>query len=171
MGRQSVENGIMPGKGAQSNRNIKEFHAHEKSELDPIIPHDKKHHSKSVDSLQQSVNGWESTFNAISDWVALIDLEYRILKTNKSGEKFTGLSSAELVGQLCCKMTHGSTKPVSGCPMEQMIRTGQRAEAELHIPDNSQWLSITVDPLKDDNGKTVAAVHIVCDITRQKKAE
>ncbi len=161
----------MPDKEAQSDQGIKEFHAHEKSELDRIIPRDNKHHGKSMDFLQQSVNGWESTFNAISDWVTLIDLECRVIRTNKSGEKFTGLSSAEIVGRLCCRMTHGSTKSVSGCPMEQMIRTGERAEAELQLPDDGRWLSVAVDPLKDDYGKTVAAVHIVRDITQQKRAE
>ena len=120
---------------------------------------------------QFSADVLENIFDAVSDWVILTDMKCRILKTNLSGEKFTGLSSEEIIGKCCCELVHGSTKRISGCPLKEAIRTGRRASAELWIPQSQRCLAITIDPIKDDKDKIKSAVHIVRDITQQKKVE
>ncbi len=119
---------------------------------------------------QFSGDGFESIFDAISDWVAITNLKGRILRTNRSGENFTGLSSAEMVGKLCCELVHGSKKHILRCPLEEMIRTGQRASAELQLPD-SRCLVVTVDPITDEEDNIRTAVHIVRDVTQHKSVE
>jgi len=121
--------------------------------------------------LQRGKEEWEKTFNAISDWVAMTDLKGRILRTNRAGEDFTGIPVAEIVGQSCCKLVHGSEKPIPGCPLLKMLATGQCATAELQVPQSSQWLMVTVDPITDQGGKIVGTVHIARDITKRKKIE
>ncbi|MEE9369908.1 MAG: ATP-binding protein, partial [Sedimentisphaerales bacterium] len=126
---------------------------------------------KVEEALQRSRKDWEETFNAISEWVVLVDLKGRILRTNRAGEEFTGKPLAEIVGQSCCKLVHGSEKHIPDCPLLKMQQTGQRANAELRIPGTSRWLMVTVDPVTNEEENFVGAVHITCDITARKKAE
>jgi len=114
---------------------------------------------------------WVEIFDAISDWVVFMDLEGRILRSNRVGEKFTGLSRDEIIGQSCCKLVHGSEKHIAGCPLQKMLKTGQRANAELKVPGKDCWLMVTVDAVTNEKGDVIGAMHIVRDITARKRAE
>ncbi|MBU0496149.1 MAG: GAF domain-containing protein, partial [Chloroflexi bacterium] len=114
---------------------------------------------------------WQMTFDSITDWVSLVDLEARIQRTNRVGETFVGVPPAEMLGQTCCQLIHGTTEPISECPLRQMQRTRRREAAEFRIPGAERWLMITTDPLLDEHEQLVGAVHIVRDITTRKHAE
>ncbi len=168
-GRRPVENGAMRDSENNEEKKVEELRA-QKAKLERVGGHVARH-SKAEQKLQLDGDQWENTFNAISDWIVLIDLKGRILRTNSSGEKFTELSSTEIVDQSCCKLVHGSEKHIPDCPMREMIRTGQRASAELQLPGGLRYLTVTVDPITDEKGNIRAAVHIVRDITQHKRAE
>ena len=55
---------------------------------------------KAEEAVRRSKQQWETTFNAMSDWVVLIDVGSRILRTNRIGENFTGKPLAEIIGQI-----------------------------------------------------------------------
>ncbi len=122
-------------------------------------------------ALERSKKDWAKTFNAMSDWVALIDLKGRILRTNRAGENFTGRTLDEIIGQSCCRLVHGSEKHIPGCPLLKMRETGQQASIELQVPDTDQWLMVTTDPVTDEEGEIIGAVHATRDITERKQAE
>jgi PAS domain S-box-containing protein len=126
---------------------------------------------RAEEALRRSKKEWESTFNAMSDWVVLMDVEGRILRTNDIGEEFVNVPVAEMVGQTCCKLVHGSDTHLPNCPMLKMFRTSQRETMELQLPGSRRWLRITVDPVINEKGAVVSAVHIVSDVTERKKAE
>ncbi len=126
---------------------------------------------RAEEALLRSKKNWENTFDSMSDWVFMIDLKGRVLRTNRAGEDFTGIPLTEIVGQLCCKLVHDSEKPIPGCPLKKMLKTGQRATAELQIPDTNRWLMVTVDPVMDEEDNITGAVHITRDITERKQAE
>ncbi len=139
-------------------------------ELHPTKP-DITEHKKAEEAVRRSKQQWENTFNAMSDWVILIDLGGRIIRTNRAGENFTGKPLAEIVGQSCCKLVHGSEEHIPDCPLTKMLRTGQQASTELQVSGTDQWLMVTVDPVTDREGNIVGAVHITRDITDRKQAE
>ncbi len=122
-------------------------------------------------AIQLSKREWVATFDAMSDWVSLIDLKYRILRTNRSGEKFVGVPLGEMIGQTCYSLIHGIEEPIPECPLQKMLQTHQREVADFHVQECNRWLRITVDPVKDEDGNLVKAVHIVRDITGLKKME
>lgn len=121
--------------------------------------------------LQHIKKDWEITFNAISDWVSLIDLNRCILRSNFAGVDFVHLPLENMEGQNCCKLIHGAKQPIPQCPLKKMLKTHRRESLELYVPDEDRWLMIIVDPVKDKDGKMMRAVHIVRDITHQKKME
>ncbi len=101
------------------------------------------------ESIGRSKKEWESTFNAMFDWVVVMDIEGRILRTNRAGQEFTGVALDDIVGQSCCKLVHGSDKHIPGCPMVKMFQTGKRESTELQVPGTEKWLMVTVDPVTD----------------------
>jgi len=123
------------------------------------------------EALQRSKKEWETTFDAMSDWVALINPEGRILLSNCVGEEFTGVSSAQMLGQSICKLVHGTEKCIPACPLSKMLETVERAAMEFQVPDTSRWLMVTVDPVINKQGNIVGAAHITRDITERKNAE
>ncbi len=113
---------------------------------------------------------WLDIVNAFSDIVILTDIEGHILQVNKAGENFTGIPSQKMIGKSCCTLFHGSKKQFHDCPMQKMLQTGRRANAEYYLP-GGQWVAITVEPIKDKEGKILNSVHIIRDITQQKQLE
>jgi two-component system cell cycle sensor histidine kinase/response regulator CckA len=126
---------------------------------------------KAVKAIEQGKREWETTFDAISDWVCLIDLDHRIVRTNQSVKAHTGRPVEEIVGEVCCEVAHGTKSPIAACPTRRMLKTRCRESAELHLPEENKWLLVTVDPVMDDDGNLAGAVHIVRDITLLKKEE
>jgi len=126
---------------------------------------------KPEETQQLILKEWPHILDAISDWVCLIDLKGRVLRTNSMIEAFTGIRPADSIWQPCCRLVHGTTKRVPGCPVPEMLRTGRRATAEFKLPDKNRWLTVTVDPVRDETGNITGAVHITSDITKRKQAE
>ena len=122
-------------------------------------------------ALERGKREWEISFDAISDWVCLIDRERRILRTNRAVEKFVGVPPSKAIGQTCCKVTHGTEEPIRGCPYQKMLQTNSRETIDLHLPEEDRWLAVTLDPVRDRDGNLVGAVHVVRDITKLKKME
>ncbi len=132
--------------------------------------HDISERKKIEHDLQQSKREWENTFDAMSDWICMINIKHRrIMRTNTAGKKFLGKPFEDIVGQTCCRLIHGSKDMISGCPLKKMISSGKREE--LLLAAGQKWLTVIVDPVKNEKGEIVGAVHVVRDVTEKKTAE
>ncbi|MBN2314768.1 MAG: PAS domain S-box protein, partial [Sedimentisphaerales bacterium] len=113
---------------------------------------------------------WQETFNAITDSVCIIDKDSgKIMQCNKAMTQFLGRSNDEIIGQSCCELLHGSSKPIKKCPLVRMYETRRSETTDFQVGD--RWLSIKADPYIDDEGNLIGAVHILSDITEQRKAD
>jgi PAS domain S-box-containing protein len=125
-----------------------------------------------AESAQQALGEWQTTFDAMSDWVCLVEpATHRILCSNRHGEEMLGLPLAQIVGQSCCRLLHESDEPLPGCPARESLRTLQRAALEIQVPHVNRWLLVTADPIIDDTGEVAAVIHVARDITEWKRAE
>lgn len=112
---------------------------------------------------------WQETFNAITDGVCIIDgKDGKIVECNKAMTRFLGRSYDDIIGQSCCELLHGSSEPVKKCPLQRMFETRRSETTDFQVDD--KWFNIKVDPLIDDRGSLVGAVHILSDITEHRKA-
>ncbi|MBN2126510.1 MAG: GAF domain-containing protein [Deltaproteobacteria bacterium] len=123
------------------------------------------------EALQQSQRQWETTFDAMSDWVTLIDLERNVMRSNRIGEILLGIPPREMIGRKCCELLHGTKETIPTCPLQRMLESRRRESLELHLPEQDRWVLITVDPVSDEGREIVGAVHIVRDMTEGKKVE
>ncbi|MHC4533126.1 MAG: PAS domain-containing sensor histidine kinase [Planctomycetota bacterium] len=133
----------------------------------------RKYHHKKQSKPQQEfdvfAHEWHKTFNAITDGVCIIDKsEGKILQCNSAMTRFLKKPYKEIIGRSCCELLHNSSAPVNRCPLSRMYESRRSETKEFEIGD--KWLNIKVDPLLDNDENLVGAVHIISDITEQRKA-
>lgn len=126
---------------------------------------------RAEEAVQHAKKEWETTFDAIADWVCLIDPEHRILHTNIAGEKFVGLPIREIVGKKCFEVFCRVSKPPPNCILKKTLATHKRQLAEVISENGKRSFLVTTDPVLDKEDKPIAVVHTVHDITERKKAE
>jgi len=126
-------------------------------------------HKQAEEALRLAAHQWQATFDAMSDGICLMDLNCRILGCNQAMATLVGQPIDEILGCLCYEVVHGTSQPISECPLGIMCQTRQREEVVL--PHKERWFKVTVDPILDDAGELLGAVHRIADITRLKKSE
>ncbi len=125
---------------------------------------------ESEENYRDLANQWRTTFDAMSEAVFLLDLECNILQCNKATLDILGAEKYnEIIGHSCCEIIHGTIEPVEWCPMARMIKSSHKEASIAQIGD--KWCDISLDPVINDEGTLIGAVHIIKDITERKKAE
>ena len=119
--------------------------------------------------IEQSLHHWDTTFDSIQDGLALLDRHNSIIKTNKAFRKIVNQEDDALLGQKCYGFVHGTSSRIFDCPFSRMIETKKRESMELKV--NGRTMKILVDPILDAQGEIEGAVHLMTDITQQKKIE
>ncbi len=129
----------------------------------------RKERREAQEALLASAKQWQTTFDAISEAICLLDKEYRILRCNTAMAALIGKPVSRIIGSRCYELMHGASLPIKECPLTRMWKT-QRREI-LMLPLKEKWFNVTVDPLLDDTGNITGTVHIMADVTERKKAE
>ncbi len=131
---------------------------------------DYKQQKNDKGTLNYSTTLEQAMLDAMSEAVFLIDLDNKILQCNKSTVKLLGKSKKdEIIGQTCWELVHGTSSPVEGYPFMSMRELGQREALIYNLMGRE--MEISADPLFDEEGKIMGAVHIITDITDQKQME
>jgi len=122
------------------------------------------------EALALAAAQWQQTFDAIDDFVMLIDTDYVILQANRAVRD--AFPDAKFPGARCCELIHGAAGPPAGCPSSSVFRTGKSARVELQEPHlGDQWFDASTCPIKDETGAVVQVVHVIRNITERKQAE
>jgi PAS domain S-box-containing protein len=124
---------------------------------------------KMEEILKVSTRQWQTTFEGINDAVCLLDMEGKILQCNKAMATLLGKSFSEIIGSICCKLVHGTSGPIEGCPRIRMRETRSRENLVLSLED--RWFNVSSDPILDETDHLIGTVHIISDITERKRAE
>jgi two-component system, cell cycle sensor histidine kinase and response regulator CckA len=122
------------------------------------------------EALENAKNQWEETFDAISDWVCIIDNDHRIVCSNKASEIYFGLKPQDIVGKRCHEIVHGTNSPIVDCPLQKVVQNKQRQEFEYQTEDDRCW-HVLVNPIESIQNNNKLTVHVVRDITDSKIKE
>ncbi|MBI4288771.1 MAG: GAF domain-containing protein [Chloroflexi bacterium] len=115
---------------------------------------------------------WEQTFDSVSEGIALLTPDYKIMRANRTLARMLNSTPHELVGQHCYRAIHGTGEPTTGCPASQCMAGKQPSDAVFQEPRlGNRWLEERVDPVLDHNGELLSVVHTTMDISERKKAE
>lgn len=124
---------------------------------------------RSEDEVYSLVRMWNNTFDAISDAVSILDENGTILRCNKAMIELTGKDPEEIVNHSCWEVLHHAEGPGPDDPFLMMKESRRRASVSLKRHES--WFSVTADPIIDQSGKLIGAVHIMTDITDHKLFE
>jgi PAS domain S-box-containing protein len=112
---------------------------------------------------------WQTTFDATNDAIWILDQDQRVLRSNKTAERYFQRQRGEMIGKHCWEITHGTEQPIPECPILRVKKSLQRETMELQ--EGLLWFQVTVDPILNAAGRYSGAVHIISDITGRKQAE
>ncbi len=116
---------------------------------------------------------WEQTFDAISDGIFISSAARVVLRANQAFAAKFGLHPRDVIGKKCHEVFWESGAPCDSC----LLRTWD-PDAEIDPGPNSVEMvmgsttsQITAYPVLDSLGDLSAVVHIVKDITEQKRMQ
>ncbi len=112
---------------------------------------------------------WQMVFDKLKDGIFILDADQRIVRCNKAAAELFRLVPEQTIGKRCFEIVHGTPSPFADCPFQRTIVSRQRERKEIQVGD--RWFEIVADPILDAEQKVAGAVHIVSDVTEQKRAE
>ncbi len=111
----------------------------------------------------------QSTFDAISDPVCLLDREGRVVRCNQAMTRLVGATEQELIGRAHLSFLPAGGAGAAGDPFRRMTQSGTR-EVEV-IQHGERFLRVTCDPVLDDAGGLAGAVYVFSDFTERHRAQ
>lgn len=134
-----------------------------------VLANDVTERTRMEKSIRAASEEWRSTFDAMSDAIALLDRDGRILRCNKAMATFVNTQYSEIIGRPCWEVIQGTTGPVVACPYTIMKESRKRETLVAQMGD--RWFDVAADPFFDSEGNLLGAVHIMADITERKLAD
>ncbi|MFZ2147752.1 MAG: MEDS domain-containing protein, partial [Sedimentisphaerales bacterium] len=127
---------------------------------------------KTEEKQRQVADEWKTTFDSITDMVSIHDKDFKIIRANRSfASAFNKIKPDEIIGKTCYELIHGKKEPPPFCPHKRTLNTGKPNRKEFFEPRLGIHIEASTSPLFDENGQTIASVHIAKDITERKQAE
>ncbi len=112
-----------------------------------------------------SARQWQTTFDALSEGIGLLDNEQNILRCNRSMSELLALPYSELEGHNCKIILHS----VFGLAPDSLQKCLTRQVFESQAA--TRCYRITVDPVANDNNEPIGSILVIADTTAQKQAE
>ncbi len=122
-------------------------------------------------TLLGTERGWELTFDAIPDLVAILDTNHRVIKVNKAMADKLMKSPDSCIGVVCYEVVHECDKPPENCPHKQLLQDGLEHISEVEEENLGGYFIVTASPIKDKDGNVLGSIHIAHDITKRKEME
>lgn len=126
---------------------------------------------KLEEQLSQAKNEWENVFDTINDAITIHDDNFNIIRCNKATEGLLHKPIKEILQLQCYQAYHGCKAPPGNCPSCDTLKTGKMSITEIYEPFLKKHLRVKAYPRLNDEQQIVGIVHVVNDITDQKRAE
>jgi PAS domain S-box-containing protein len=138
---------------------------HDHSDLRPSIGREQP------EALQSSL---AAIIESSDDAIIAKDLSGRIVTWNKGAENIFGYKAGEMVGTSILRLIPADRQEEENFILAK-IKSGEKVEHFETLRQTKEGrlihVSVTVSPIKDDNGKVIGASKIARDITSQKAHE
>ncbi len=128
-------------------------------------------HKEAEEKALKAQKDWEDTFYAVPDLIALIDMDYNVLRVNRSMADRLRVKPEDCVGLKCYKLIHGTDEPPLTCPHSLMLEDGREHTMEIREDNLDGDFIASTSPIYNKNQEIIGDVHVLRDITQRKKAE
>lgn len=116
------------------------------------------------------VKGSRIILNALNEIVVVYNQEMEPVWANTAACKSAGLNADSITGKKCFEIWSKQKKICPGCPVKEVIASGQPKECEILHPDGQSWY-VRSFPVFGPDGQLSGAIEIALETTSQKKAE
>lgn len=125
--------------------------------------------------LKNAENRYRSVFANAAIGVDLVDAEGRLLEVNASLAQMLGYSVDELTDLTIFDITHPEDLDDSRSRYQKMVQgraDSYRFEKRYVRKDGTTvWADVSISPVRGPDGKHVATIGVIADITDRKKSE
>ncbi|HBI14598.1 MAG TPA: hypothetical protein DDY20_03640 [Desulfobulbaceae bacterium] len=118
-------------------------------------------------ALARSVEEWQTTFDAISDPVTILDNNLEVVVANKAALVLLGVPQREVVGRKCHELFAGSPTRCASCPSNEVFSKGSQQVYEVEHQHLDKSLMVSCSAIYDGQ-KIRGYVHTTKDITQEK---
>jgi len=126
---------------------------------------------KVEEQIKRAAEEWRTTFDSITDWVSIVDKDFKLVRVNKAFADAFGKRPRELIGKTCYQVVHKTNEPVRDCPRRKTLQTRSPAAAEFFEPSLEMYLEARTSPIFDEKGQVVACVEVTRDATERKRMQ
>jgi PAS domain S-box-containing protein len=123
------------------------------------------------ESLGAILRAWTATLDAIEDFISVHDWDFRIVRANRALARHLGCEPADLIGQPCHRVFHGTEEPRPGCPHDRARQTLTAATEEILDSRLGVPLQVRCSPYCDEAGRALGTVHVARDITQERQRD
>lgn len=124
---------------------------------------------ESFASLERAKREWEATFDAISDPLSIHDEGFRITRANRAYAEAAGLSFKDIIGRPYFEIFPKMEGPFTVC--KEALMSHKVEEEEVSVSAINKIFRMRYYPVKDADGNYIHSIHIMEDITEQRRAE
>ena len=125
------------------------------------------------DKLKESEAKYRAVIEAAVDQIFVIDSEMKILSMNSFAAGFFHKNPEDMIGKSLTEIFPEQIAASTSANIRKVFETGTNTIIEeiLTFGDKNMWNSTSLSPMKDLNGKVIAVIGIVRDITAGKQSE
>ena len=127
--------------------------------------------------LSQGEKEWVRTFDAVPDKIFILDRHASILRANRAMLELLDCSIEDIAGRKCYEVVHQSDTFPSYCTFFNREETNPKGavptyqQHEFYEPHFERYFTANMSPLFDSSGQLTGYVHLMRDVSSQKKAE
>ena len=123
------------------------------------------------ESGSELLRQWQRAFDAIDDYVTILDLNKKIVSANKSLLNGLQVELSRIVERKCYEALWGRDKNCRVCPVVKVLKDRKTHTLEVENRRLGKTFVISASPIFDDHNVVVGMVHVTKDITARKEAE
>lgn len=112
---------------------------------------------------------WERSFSQVSEGMFIVDKEFKVLQCNEAFSQIIGESRDGVIGKHCYNIVHGLGEASDSCVTCSAIKRCVGVRADMYEPFLDKYIEVAADPVLDDDGELIFAVHTLMDITEKVK--
>lgn len=117
-------------------------------------------------ALRRALAEWQTTFNAVSEGVVLTDPDLSVVRCNRAALAMLGVSQDDVRGLDGRQLVYGTAGRAADLDWQQ-LPDHRRFVYEYA----GRWLRASVSPVWEEAGQLTGIVHVLTDITAERRAE
>lgn len=125
--------------------------------------------TSTIKTIEHFKSDWENIFDTIDDLISIHDVDFNIVRANKTVARKFNMDITDIVGKKCYKIFHGMDEPSNVCPCCKSAETKAEYSVDIEDPHMNGIFNITTFPLFDETGKFTGTICVAKDVTEHKK--